>query len=182
MTNGQLDEYLRNRFSKARDYYDTRATANQACYRICALYLLMASVALSLLLSLDIAFGGAYQIVALVLAPTIAVVAGVANHFRFHENWLSYRAAWERCSESSSYTSPQRVPTSRQMVETLCSWSERSRSWRAREPGGLPGSLAWSMNRGRAGVARTLRNLPEARIRTPESTTPNQRPRTGPSR
>ncbi len=95
MTNGQLEEYLRNRFSKIRDYYDARATRNQTCYRICALYILISSVALSLLLSLDIAYGGAFRVAALVLAPTIAIVSGVASHYRFHENWLSYRAAWD---------------------------------------------------------------------------------------
>jgi hypothetical protein len=35
------------------------------------------------------------RIIAIIIAPTVAIATGIAAHFSFHENWLNYRATWD---------------------------------------------------------------------------------------
>jgi hypothetical protein len=95
MTEEEFTAYHDGRYTRAIKYYDDRAKMNQRWHHICSIYVLVTSVVIAPLLSIDSLLGGYGRIFAAVLAPTVAIVAGVASHFRFNENWLSYRATWD---------------------------------------------------------------------------------------
>jgi Protein of unknown function (DUF4231) len=94
MTSEEFDLYCGGRYKEALRYYDRRAVRNQRCYHFCAAYILIVSIAITPVLLSD--FAGKWGVVlAAIFMPTVAVVAGLSDHFRFHENWLSSRAAWD---------------------------------------------------------------------------------------
>ncbi len=95
MTDDQFTAYRDDRYSEQLSYYDRRALANQRGYRICGLYIIIVSVAITPLISLDEAIFGWGIILAKVLSPTVAIAAGVMAHFRFLENWLRFRFTWD---------------------------------------------------------------------------------------
>ncbi len=93
MTDEEFMTYRNGRYESAMKYYDDRAITNQRGHRFCSIYTLVVSVALTPILILDPK--GAGKIIAAILAPTVAIVTGIASHFQFHENWLSFRATWD---------------------------------------------------------------------------------------
>ena len=94
MTDQEFVAYRDGRYAKALEYYDGRAIRNQRWYHFCSVYTLAVSIAVTPVLLGDWPKGHGL-ILAAMLSPTIALVAGASDHFRFHENWLSYRAAWD---------------------------------------------------------------------------------------
>jgi hypothetical protein len=94
MTDEEFIAYRDGRYAEALEYYDGRAIRNQRWYHFCSVYTLAVSIAVTPVLLGDWPRGHGL-IFAAILSPTIALVAGVSDHFRFHENWLSYRATWD---------------------------------------------------------------------------------------
>lgn len=97
MTDEEFKAYVDNRIAKMLEYYDSRAVTNQRRYHVCWVYVLIVSVAITPILAIDFIkrewiWG---KIIAAVLSPTVAVVSGIAAHFKYHDHWLSYRAAWD---------------------------------------------------------------------------------------
>jgi hypothetical protein len=83
------------RFAKQLDFFNRRAIQNQRGYRTCAIYVLVVSVMIAPLIALDDRLSGWGRLLAAVLSPTLAIAAGLSAHYRFHENWLRYRATWD---------------------------------------------------------------------------------------
>jgi Protein of unknown function (DUF4231) len=94
MTVEEFEVYRDGRYAKASRYYDRRAVRNQRCYHLCSAYVLVVSIAVTPVLLSDLA-GKHGVALAAIMMPTVAVVAGLSDHFRFHENWLSSRATWD---------------------------------------------------------------------------------------
>lgn len=95
MTDEELVAYRDSRYEEALKYYDKRANTNRVCHRICSIYVLVASVAVTPILTIPHSLRGCEKLIAAVLASTVAIATGIAAHFRFHENWLGYRATWD---------------------------------------------------------------------------------------
>lgn len=100
MTDEEFVIYRDGYFQEALNYYDRRANKNRLGYRICSLYVLFVSIALTPILTVDpilneygrTIYG---KIIATILAPSIALAAGIETHFQFHKNWMSYRSTWD---------------------------------------------------------------------------------------
>ena len=95
MNNEELENYIKKRYSEYLKYYDKNAKLNKICNDFCTIYILLASIAIVPLLSIDLLFPGKTQLWAIILAPTVALVAGIKSHKRFYENWLNYRRTWD---------------------------------------------------------------------------------------
>ena len=99
MTDEDFVAYRDTRYKEALDYYDDRAKKSQQGYHGFSIYILGISVAISPILTLDIfdvtIFGLNGRVLAAILAPTVALAAGILAHFKLHENWLSYRSTWD---------------------------------------------------------------------------------------
>lgn len=93
MTDDEFVTYRNGRYAEALKYYDDRANTNRRLYHICSVYLIVVSVGIAPILMIN-PFGYG-KVIAVVLSPTVAIVTAIASHFRFHENWLSYRVTWD---------------------------------------------------------------------------------------
>jgi len=95
MNDGEFDDYIKERYEKYLKYYDKRATHNKFWNDACSIYILLISVAIAPILTIDLLFKGSGVVWAMVLSPTVALVAGIKTHKRFYENWLNYRRTWD---------------------------------------------------------------------------------------
>ena len=95
MNESEFDDYIKERYEKYITYYDERAKHNKFWNDTCATYILLISVAIAPILTIDLLFKGAGIVWAMVLSPTVALVAGIKAHKRFYENWLNYRRTWD---------------------------------------------------------------------------------------
>ena len=95
MTDNEFAAYRDGRFSKILEFYDSRAITNQKRYHFCSMYVLATSVAIAPILAINLIAKNNGTIAAAILAPTVALANGIAAHFKFHDNWLSYRATWD---------------------------------------------------------------------------------------
>ncbi len=95
MTDEEFIAYRDGRYQRAMQYYDDRAKTNQKAHRFCSNYVLIVSVAITPILTVNIFAKEKATIIAALLAPTVAIVSGIAANYKFYENWLSYRATWD---------------------------------------------------------------------------------------
>lgn len=101
MTDHDFILYKDGRYKEALNFYDDRANKNRFWYRVCSVYVLIVSVAIApilLLIVKPIALGVLIldgKTIAAILSPTVAIVTGIVAHYRCHDNWLRYRAAWD---------------------------------------------------------------------------------------
>jgi hypothetical protein len=92
MTNEEFQRYRDGRYLEALNYYDNKAIWNKRLYYICSTYVLAVSGVICPVVLLSKEYG---QTTAAILSPTVTVLAAIAGLFKFHENWLSYRATWD---------------------------------------------------------------------------------------
>ncbi len=95
MTDEEFSVYRDGRYQSIMAYYDDRAVKNQKAHRFCSNYVLIVSVAITPILTVGLFNKETAMIIAALLAPTVAIVSGIASNYKFHENWLSYRATWD---------------------------------------------------------------------------------------
>ena len=84
MTDEEFVTYRDGRYAEILQYYDRRAVRNQRCYHFCSVYALAVSIAVTPVLLGDWPKGHGL-VLAAILSPTIALVAGISDHFHFHE-------------------------------------------------------------------------------------------------
>jgi hypothetical protein len=92
MTDTEYREYIDGRFEEMLSFYDRRAIECKRGYRMCSLYIIVASILLAPLVALDL---GAWKPVLALLSTSIAAAAAVQAHYKFHDNWLLYRSTWD---------------------------------------------------------------------------------------
>lgn len=98
MTADELNAYVDGRFSDLLNFYDRRAVSAKRGYTACSIYVLVVSIAIAPIQALSLGADSSDRvgkIIVAILSPTVALIAGLAAHFKFHENWLSYRASWD---------------------------------------------------------------------------------------
>ena len=94
MSDDLVRSYLAGDYAEAVRFYDARARSAKLGYRICSVYVIVASTAVTL--------GAAFapdklglRILCAVLSGMVAVASGLLAHFKWHEDWLSYRGTWD---------------------------------------------------------------------------------------
>ena len=109
MIDDEFNQYFNGRYSEMLKYYDDRAQRCQNGYHVVSVYMLVISLAISPILTLDTfqvtIFGLNGRILAAIFAPTVALAAGILTHFKLHENWLSYRSTWDALKKEEHYRS-----------------------------------------------------------------------------
>jgi hypothetical protein len=103
MTDEEFEAYRAGRYSGILEFYDLRAIANQKRYHFCSVYVLVVSVAIAPILAIDLLAVNWGKIIAAILSPTVALVNSVATHFKYHDNWLSYRATWDALNRELAF-------------------------------------------------------------------------------
>ena len=94
MEESAIKKYLAEDYAEALKFYDDRACSSKRVYRVCSVYLIVASAILTPLVALAPEQGW-WRIVAAALSATIVISTGMLAHLKSHENWLSYRASWD---------------------------------------------------------------------------------------
>jgi Protein of unknown function (DUF4231) len=92
MSNDKLTEYVHGRYADMLAYYDKRAVQNKWAYRLFSWYIIVISGFLAPLMAIK---EFKESIVPAFLTASVAVVAAILGHSKFHENWLRYRATWD---------------------------------------------------------------------------------------
>ena len=151
MTDEEFQRYRDGRYAEALKYYDTRAVWNKRFYYAASIYVLAVSGIIGPVVLLSKVYG---QTLAAILSPSVTVLAAIAGLYRFHENWLSYRATWDALRREVYWHDANVGPYSGQddphglfveQVEALISrggaeWLRRHRGKAKREaPGSLTG-------------------------------------------
>lgn len=103
MTEEQFKAYRDGKYAKQLSFYDDRAKSNQLGHRICSIWILVVSVSITSLISFNEALCGWGNILAEILAPTIAIAVGLNSLLHFQENWLRYRAAWDALEQELAF-------------------------------------------------------------------------------
>ena len=93
MSDDQFQQYLNGRFKEMLRYYDRQAVQCKRGYRLCSLYVIVAALVLSPLVALDL---GNWRPLVALLSASIAAAAALQAQYKFHDNWLRYRATWDR--------------------------------------------------------------------------------------
>ena len=93
----ELKEYLDGQYADLLAFYDRRAVTAKFGHNCCSIYVIVISVAIAPIQALSLGHDSSDKgkIIVAVISPTLAIVAGLAAHFKFHENWLSYRSTWD---------------------------------------------------------------------------------------
>lgn len=102
MEDHAVTEYIDRRFADALYFYDARAISNKRWYRWLSTYIIVVSAGLSPL----VAFAPAeprWRALAASLSASIVAATAVLGHFKFHENWLSFRASWDALQREREY-------------------------------------------------------------------------------
>lgn len=99
MTDAELEQYRKGRYSELLEFYDRKAGRNKSIFYLGSAYVVLASAALVPLTTLGSSGGRALTIV---IAPTVAAVAGLLSLFQAQQNWRSYRAAWDALKREDS--------------------------------------------------------------------------------
>lgn len=92
MTDAELQTFKGDRYQKMLGFYDLRATQNKRWFRILSIYGIAGSFALAPIVAYDL---GGWRVLATALSATIGLSFALLSHFKFHENWLRYRSAWD---------------------------------------------------------------------------------------
>jgi hypothetical protein len=95
-------KYLKNEYPAAAKFYDDRAVGAKRWYRFLSIYLITMSAALTVVTGLSFA-GEFWKVAVPIASATIGIAAALLAHFKFHENWLSYRATWDALERERRY-------------------------------------------------------------------------------
>jgi|SRR5579863_3756928 len=92
MSDDKLAQYVKGRYADMLNYYDKRAVQNKWAYRLLSWYVIVISGFLAPMMAIKTFKEG---ILPPFLTASVAVVAAILGHSKFHENWLRYRATWD---------------------------------------------------------------------------------------
>jgi len=100
MTESELKQYREGRYAEMLEFYDKRAIQNKRWYRFFSLYVIVASFLLAPFVAYDL---GSWKLLTALMSATIGMAAAALGHFKFHENWLRYRSAWDSLKREPSF-------------------------------------------------------------------------------
>ena len=103
MTDSDFQEYIDEDFAKYLAFYDKRSVSSKFWLHFYSVYILIVSLLITPLLAIDMLSSYDGRFWAAILAPSIALAAGLKEHFQFHKNWLSYRSTWEALRTELNY-------------------------------------------------------------------------------
>lgn len=94
MDEKEFEEYRNGRFAQMLSFYDARSVSNKRGYRAASVYLIVVSASLTPILALAPSTFG-WRVAEALMSASLVAVGGIATQFKFHENWLAYRASWD---------------------------------------------------------------------------------------
>ncbi len=101
MSNEEFEVYLRERFEDQVKWYDGKAKANQRKYGVMQWLAIGLSALTPVLIELE--FSGYYGHIPTITASVVAVLTAGLKTFKYHENWVSYRATCESLQRERHY-------------------------------------------------------------------------------
>lgn len=98
---GDINSYITNRLNDQINWYDKKSQNAQKRYKCLQLTELVIAAAIPLLSSYTV---GCSQVAFMVgvLGAAIAIIEGIERLYRYHENWIEYRAACEALKHEKS--------------------------------------------------------------------------------
>lgn len=88
-------DYLDLRLEDQINWYDMKSKFNQRMYKRLVLLEIIFSVSVPFFVSYANDENPAIKIIIGIIGVSIALIAGVMNLYKFHENWISYRTTSE---------------------------------------------------------------------------------------
>lgn len=94
MDDATFRKYMAEDFAQALKFYDDRACSSKLCHRRLSVYLIVVAA----ILTPVVAFAPDniyWRVFSAALSTSIVVSTALTSHLKCHENWLSYRGAWD---------------------------------------------------------------------------------------
>lgn len=91
---GNINSYIKNRLDDQINWYDRKSQQAQKRYKRLQLAELVIAAAIPLFSGYTVGCPAMAFIIG-VLGAVIAIIEGVERLYRYHENWIEYRAACE---------------------------------------------------------------------------------------
>lgn len=89
-----IEDYIKNRLDDQIKWYDNKAASSQKCYKVFQIAELIIAAVIPLLSG----YAAGCNAIAAVIGiggALITLIEGICKLFRFHENWIEYRATCE---------------------------------------------------------------------------------------
>lgn len=93
MSDEKLSQYLKGRYAEILAYYDKRAIQNKRAYQLMSWYIIAVSGFLAPMMAIKSFKESLWPPF---LTTSVAVIAALLGHSKFHETWLRYRGTWDR--------------------------------------------------------------------------------------
>ena len=105
MDQGAFSEYLENRYKSQMSWYDKKSKLNQKIYIAFQWPLLILSAATPVLVGINIELlqGLELRQAAVITSLCVAILTTAIHTFKYHENWIAYRAAHENLKREIHY-------------------------------------------------------------------------------
>lgn len=98
---GNINSYIKNRLDDQINWYDRKSQQAQKRYKRLQLAELVIAAAIPLFSGYTVGCP-AMAFIICVLGAVIAIIEGVERLYRYHENWIEYRAACEALKHEKS--------------------------------------------------------------------------------
>lgn len=92
-----FSEYMKNRYEQQIAWYDSKASENQATYRLLqwSAIILAALTPVLIELDLDAVMGNGFGRLATLTSVLVAILTSGLKTFKYQENWITYRTTCE---------------------------------------------------------------------------------------
>lgn len=102
MDDTAIKQYDEGQYASALKFYDERSVWNKRWYRVLSIYVLVISAGLAPFIAI-MPKESDWRIATAILTASIVVATGLLAHFKFHENWLSFRSNWDALKREKAY-------------------------------------------------------------------------------
>ena len=97
MNNSQFDDFVKNRYCKAIEWYDKKSVSYKKYYVVFQAFLLVFASTTPVLIAIDFSTTDFSDLkwMAVITAVIVAITSSSLRIFKFHDNWTTYRSICE---------------------------------------------------------------------------------------
>jgi hypothetical protein len=97
MNNGQFERYITGRYTIHQEWYSKKARSNKFWFLLFQTLIILFSILTPILITVSL------QSFAIIFGAAVALITGIVNLFKFHDNWINYRSISESLKKEKHY-------------------------------------------------------------------------------
>ena len=105
MNNSEFDDFVKDRYCNAIEWYDKKSISYKKYYVVFQALLLVFSSLTPVLIAIDFGITGYSYLkwVAVITAVIVAITSSSLRIFKFHDNWTTYRSICETLKKEINF-------------------------------------------------------------------------------